>query len=483
MTAAAIATALPKDRVQITLIESESIGIVGVGEATLPHLRRFNENLGIDEAEFMAATSATFKLGIEFRDWRRPGDAYIHPFGDYGNPVNGVGFHHYWRRLAHESPLGDISDFSLPIVAGLAGRFAHPASTPDTLAGTYGYAYQMDATRYAPFLRRLAESRGVVRHEGRVVSVDQAPESGDITAVTMEDGQRHAGDFFIDCSGFFGLLIEKTLGAGYEDWRHWLPCDRAVAVPTTRAETARPYTQASAKTAGWQWRIPLQHRDGNGYVFCSECLSTDGATAALQETLAGDPLAEVRELRFTTGMRKRQWHHNCVAIGLAGGFLEPLESTSIYLIQAAIEHLITRFPLDGDYAPERDDFNKTMQQEFERVRDFLILHYVATERTDSAFWRHIQSVQIPDSLAERIALFRERGVFDEYQQGLFLTPSWLAVFLGQGILPMSYDPRVDQIEEAVLRQRLLELRRRVADHAGTMQVHNDYLADYCPANL
>lgn len=476
MTAVAIQTALPGDRVSVHLVESEAIGIVGVGEATLPHMRRFNENLGIDERAFMQATSATFKLGIEFRDWAALGDAYIHPFGAFGVAVDDVPFHQFWRRLAHEDGVGDIGRYSLPIVAAYAGRFSRPPDDTGSLASSYGYAYHMDATAYAPFLRQLAESRGAQRSEGRVVDVDRHPGSGDIEAVRLEDGRRVSGDLFIDCSGFFGLLIEQSLKAGYDDWRRWLPCDRAVAVPSSGDQSPLlPYTQATALSAGWRWRIPLTHRIGNGYVYCSDYLSEEDATETLLGQIEGEPLAEPRPLRFTPGVRKQQWEHNCVAIGLAGGFLEPLESTSIYLIQAAIEKLIERFPIDDDYTLERDDFNRHMQQEFERVRDFLILHYHATARSDSQFWQHIQSIDIPDTLAARIELFREAGRFDDYQQGLFLTPSWLAVFLGQGILPRRVDPRSMRVDSSRLRQRLQEMRRRIDETVNTMPGHSEYL--------
>ncbi len=484
MTAAAIRTALPASYVSIRLIESEAIGIVGVGEATLPHLRRFNENLGIDEAEFMAATSATFKLGIEFRDWARLGDAYLHPFGAYGVAVDDVPFHHFWRRLAHEPTTGDISDYSLPIVAARADRFRHPADNAGTVEGSFGYAYHIDATRYAPYLRAIAEGRGVERTEGRVVDVQQN-ETGDIAALRLEDGRVIDGDLFIDCSGFFGLLIEKTLQTGYDDWRRWLPCDRAVALPSSRTkESLPPYTKATAHDAGWRWQIPLRHRVGNGYVHCSEFIDEESATATLLANLEGDPLAEPRTLRFTPGVRREQWRRNCIAIGLSGGFLEPLESTSIYLIQAAIEQLIDHFPLSAnssaDYSAERSDFNRYMQQEFERVRDFLILHYVATERRDSPFWQHISRVEIPDSLAARMELFRQFGRFDDYQRGLFLTPSWLAVFLGQRIQPERFDSRAAAVDSHRLRDRLSSLRQKIATAANSMPRHGDYLERYSP---
>ncbi|MEM9529333.1 MAG: tryptophan halogenase family protein [Pseudomonadota bacterium] len=481
MTAAAIVAALPAERVAVTLVESEAIGIIGVGEATLPHLRRFNENIGVNEAAFMSATQATFKLGIEFVDWARPGDAYIHPFGAYGVSAGGVGFHHYWRRLAGEDEIGSISEYSLPIVAAYQGRFDLPDEDPASPKSTYGYAYQFDSTRYAPFLRAHAETLGAQRIEGRVVNVVCRGDDGNIERVVLEDGREIAGDLFVDCSGFRGLLIEQTLKAGYENWQHWLPCDRAVALQCEAAGPPKPYTRATASAGGWRWRIPLQHRVGNGYVYCSEHLSEDQASADLLESLEGPAITAPKPLRFVTGKRRLMWHHNCVAVGLAGGFLEPLESTSIYLIQAAITHLVDLFPLSGDCALEREEYNRIMDREFVRIRDFLILHYHASERTDSAFWRAVRKISIPDSLAEKLELFRARGRVASYQQGLFLEPSWLAVLLGQRIVPAGYDQRVNDVPEQQLRERLRQLRRRIAASAASMPDHAEFLRHYCPA--
>ncbi|MFK7887325.1 MAG: tryptophan halogenase family protein [Gammaproteobacteria bacterium] len=477
MTAAAITTALPANQVTVELVESETIGIIGVGEATLPHLRQFNENLGLDEAAFMAATRASFKLGIEFVDWHQIGERYIHPFGAFGTPLGGVDFHHYWQAASKHQDVGPIGDYSLPVVAAYNARFRRPDGAPDTLESSFGYAYHFDSARYGQLLREHAEARGAKRTEGRVVDVQRDASGGDITAVQLENGPRIDGDFFIDCTGFHGLLIEKTLQTGYEHWSDLLPCDRAVAVQCEKSGPLLPYTRATADTAGWRWRIPLQHRLGNGYVYCSQFMSEDEATARLLDQLEGPALTEPRPLRFVTGKRRKMWQKNCVAVGLSGGFLEPLESTSIYLIQAAITQLIELFPVDSDYAIERDEYNRLLDNEFERVRDFLVLHYQATTRRDSDFWRAIGNTPMPPSLQQKIDLFRTHGRIADYQQGLFLAPSWLAVYLGQGIRPAGHDPRIDHLDGATIATKLAGLRQRIAHCSENMPLHADYLRD------
>ncbi len=475
MTAAGLATMLGPAGVRITLIESEAIGIVGVGEATLPHIKAFNDTLGIDETEFMAATSATMKLGIEFVDWGRKGDAYIHPFGDFGIADEGVAFHHFWRRVAHHGDTGALDEYSLPIIAARAGKFQPPADDARSALSTYRYAYQFDALQYAPFMRRLAEARGVTRIEGKVTRVHQDSESGDIVRLALDDGQSVAGDLFIDCSGFFGLMIEQTLGTGYDEWTDWLPCDRAVAVPCEGAGPLLPYTRATADKAGWRWRIPLQHRTGNGHVYSSGFTTDDAAAQALLDGLDGAPLADPRQLRFTTGKRRKLWNHNCVAVGLSGGFLEPLESTSIYLIQEGITKLLELFPRAAQHEELRDEYNRRMDLEFERIRDFLILHYHATERDDSEFWNHMRAMSVPDSLQEKIALFRSGGRVASYDHGLFLSPSWVAVMIGQRISPDGWDWRADQVEEMALRQHMAGLRQHLQRAAAGMADHRQYI--------
>lgn len=472
MTAAALACVLGPRVADVHLIESEEIGIVGVGEATLPHIRAFNTRLGIDEAEFMRATAATFKLGIEFRDWARIGDTYIHPFGAFGHDVEGVGFHHYLTRAGL---LEHLPDYSLPVVAARAAKFAAPAEDPRSLLSTFGYAYQFDATRYAPFLRARAEQHGARRTEGRITDV-QRDVNGDVAAVRLEDGQRIAGDLFVDCSGFRSLLLAQAMGEPFEDWSHWLPCDRAVAVPCESVGPLLPYTTAAAMPAGWRWRIPLQHRVGNGYVYSSAHLDDTAAREALLQSLEGKPLAEPRFLRFTAGRRRRSWVGNVVGVGLAGGFLEPLESTSIYLIQQAITQLLELFP-QAPIAPiDRDEFNRVVDLEYDRIRDFLILHYHATTRADSPFWDYVRLMQVPDTLAEKIELFQQRGRVMTYREGVFLEPSWIAVYLGQGIVPAGYDQRADAPPVAALERALARLRAETQAAVATMPDHAAYLS-------
>lgn len=480
MTAAGLASLLADTGLNITLVESEAIGTVGVGEATLPHLRFFNQTIGIDEYDFMAATRATVKLGIEFVDWARKGDRYIHPFGDYGIPNDGIGFHQFWRRFAEM--LGPISNFSLPVVAAELGRFEPPSSDERSALSTFRFAYQFDATRYAPYLRRHAEARGVTRIEGRVVDV-ALDEQGDIDRLSLEDGREIEGDLFVDCSGFFGLLIEKALKTGYDQWTDWLPCDRAVAAPCEHAEPLLPYTRATAREAGWQWRIPLQHRTGNGYVYASQFISDQDAEDALVQSLEGPLLAEPKILRFVTGKRKKLWNRNCVAIGLSGGFLEPLESTSIYLIQQGITYLIELFPNLADVDTLRSEYNRMMDLEFERIRDFLILHYHATERSDAPLWEMMRALDVPDSLKEKMALFRARGQVQTYDHGLFLEPSWLAVYLGQRVIPEHYDPRVNEHPERELLSQLTGMKQHIRQSAEKMATHQTWIDAHCPAPM
>lgn len=480
MTAAALAHFFIPRGVTVQLVESDSIGTVGVGEATLPHLRFFNQTLGIDEQEFMRATGASYKLGIEFSNWGKQGDAYIHPFGDYGRELNGVAFHHFWlqQKLAGDST--PIDHYSLPVMAAQQQKFLYPSNDERSILSTFSYAYHIDAGLYARFLRRYSEARGLLRQEGKVVSVAQS-DNGNIASITLDSGMQLAADLFIDCSGFRGLLIEQTLKTGYDDWSKWLPCNRAVAIPTERiADTEKsaafpPYTKAIARDAGWQWRIPLQHRTGNGHVYCSDFISDQHALDQLLGNLDATPTAEPNFLRFTTGKRKRAWNNNCVAVGLAGGFLEPLESTSIYLIQIAIMKLVEFFPdRDFDAAPIAE-FNRQLDLEYDRVRDFLILHYHATQRNDSPFWNYCRTMQIPDELAHKMELFRHRGHVVQYQQGLFLEPSWVAVYLGQGIIPRQHDVRVNKLTAAQRNAFLSESRELVARATADMPPHDKFL--------
>ena len=476
MTAAALGALLPH-ACTVRLVESEEIGIVGVGEATLPHLRAFIERLGIDEIAFMRATNATFKLGIDFRDFGRIGDSYIHPFGTFGQALNGVGFHHYWRRLAAEDgSVAGLGDYSAGVMAARMNRFERPRPDQGDPTTSYGYAYQFDATQFAPFMRRHAEAHGVERTEGRVASVDRDPTSGDVTALLLEDGSRIEGDLFVDCSGFRALLIGGAMAEGWEDWSRWLPCDRAVAMPCTSPEgPIEPYTRATAMSAGWRWRIPLRHRVGNGYVYSSAHLSDADAADALLASIEGKPLADPRRLRFRAGRRQRSWVGNVVSVGLASGFLEPLESTSIYLAQMAITQLIEHFPSGGATEIDRAGFNREVDLEYDRIRDFLILHYHATTRDDSTFWDHVRTMTVPDSLREKIELFVETGHVSKYAHGLFLEPSWLAVYLGQGIVPRRWDVRADLPDAAALARAMEALRSGIRTAVERMPDHRSLL--------
>jgi tryptophan 7-halogenase len=487
MTAAAFASVLGPRKCRIRLIESSEIGIVGVGEATLPHIRYFNKRIGIDERELMAKTQATFKLGIEFVDWARLGDSYIHPFGAYGSRMAGVPFHHYWLRQRSAGDPTALEDYSLPIVASRMNKFSLPSDDPTAVQSTFGYAFQFDASLYAAYLRGFSEARGVQRTDGKIVDVTLRGTDGWIESVKLEDGTTVTGDLFIDCSGFRGLLIEQALKTGYDEWTKWLPCDRAAAVPCENAGPLTPYTRATAREAGWQWRIPLQHRTGNGYVYSSGFIGDDEVVSKLLSRLDGKALADPRILRFTAGRRRKTWNRNCVAIGLAGGFLEPLESTSIYLIQIAITTLLdylTDAPAAAGepYDPRTvDAFNRWIEMEYDRVRDFLILHYHATERDDAPIWNYCRTMDVPDSLKHKMELFRRRGRVVTYKDGLFLEPSWLAVYFGQRVVPQGYDPLADAVDATALERKMRQVREQIQAAAVRMPAHEEFLRSYCPA--
>lgn len=426
----------------------------------------------------MARTNATYKLGIEFANWGQQGDAYIHPFGDFGRKISGIDFHHFWLRAFREGVAKPISHYSLPIVAAQKDRFSFPDSDPRSILSSFSYAYHIDSSLYAQYLREVSEARGVVRCEGRVVSVAQRSDDGFIESLTLDDGRQIEGDLFVDCSGFRGLLIEQTLEAGYEHWNQWLPCDRAVAIPCAHSEPQRltPYTRATAMSAGWRWRIPLQHRVGNGHVYSSQFMDDDTATAQLIEAIEGEPQADPNLLRFATGRRRVMWEKNCVAIGLSAGFLEPLESTGIHLIQVGVMKLLELFP-DQVYAPDyANEFNRLMQMEIERIKDFLILHYCATERADSEFWNYCRTMGLPEELQRKIELFKSAGHVVRYQEGLFLQPSWVAVFLGQRVLPQRHDPRVASYPLSKIEQLLASLDQSIDQAADAMPSHEKALA-------
>jgi tryptophan halogenase len=481
MTAAALAQAVG-EACRITLIESEVIGTVGVGEATIPPIRNFNQRLGIDEATFVRETQGSYKLGIQFVDWHHQGASYFHPFGQYGAEFDSVPFYHHWmaEHLAGRVA-GPIDDFSMCWAMARAGKFAHPSPDRRLIQSTFDYAYHFDAGLYAAFLRRYAESRGVVRIEGRVVDVAMHGETGFVAGVTLDDGARVEGDFFVDCSGFGGLLIEGALKAGYDNWQHWLPCDRAVAVPCEKAGAFTPYTRSTAKTAGWQWRIPLQHRTGNGYVHCSAFISEDEAAATLLAGLDGQPLADPRTLRFTTGKRREFWKKNCVAIGLSAGFMEPLESTSLHLIQYGILRLIALLP-DRAMSPLlAREYNAQTTAEYERIRDFLILHYKATARDDGALWRYTANMAIPDSLQYKIDHFRDYGLLVADERELFANPSWIAVYLGQGITPARAPALAAMRGHVPVADRLRAIARAMDEAVAAMPTHGEFIARHCAA--
>ena len=479
MSAAALATVIgPLPGLTIELVESDEIGTVGVGEATIPQIVLFNKLLGIDEADFVRATNATYKLGIEFRDWTRIGHRYIHPFGFYGIDMLGVEFHHHWLKGLSLGDTAPLDAYSLGAVAALASKFDHPRpDQPNSPLARIGYAFQFDASLYARYLRGLSEAQGVVRTEGRIVDVVQNAETGHVEAVTLQSGVRVEGDLFIDCSGFRGLLIEQTLGAGFEDWGKWLPCDRAYAVPCESSGDRQPLTRSTARPAGWQWRIPLQHRTGNGYVYSSEHLSDEEAAATLLANLDAPALADPKPLRFRAGHRRKAWVKNVVALGLAGGFLEPLESTSIHLVQSGLARLLTLFPSRNFDQAEIDRYNALTEQEYVDIRDFLVLHYKATERDDTPFWDYCRTLPPPEGLAGKLEMFRRNGRVIREHNELFTETSWLSVMVGQGIEAGGYHPAADILPDAETLTRLAHIREVVAGTAELMPTQEQFLHD------
>jgi len=482
MTAAALANELGQT-CEITLVESEAIGTVGVGEATIPPIRYFNQRLGIDEATFVRETHGSFKLGIEFIDWSRKGHAYFHPFGHYGAEFDHVPFYQHWMRARLNGQETSIDEFSMAWAASKAGKFTHPLTDHRNIQSRFDYAYHFDATLYAAYLRRYAEARGVTRIEGRVVGAKQDADSGFIQSVELEDGQIFDGDLFVDCSGFYGLLIEKTLETGYQDWSHWLPCNRAVAAPCEKTSAILPYTKSTAKDAGWQWRIPLQHRTGNGYVYCDAYLDSDTAEQSLLSSLDGDPIAAPKHLKFVTGRRNKFWNKNCVAIGLAAGFMEPLESTSLHLIQYGIMRLLALFPSKAMSPLLAEEYNALTIAEYERIRDFLILHYTATQRDDSEFWRYCANMPIPDRLAYKMEHFRTHGMVISDERELFHNPSWIAVYLGQDILPERAPAMTQHRVDVPVQERFHAIRTAMKDAVNAMPPHETFIERYCKSDL
>lgn len=474
MTAASMANDLDK-ACEIHLVESEAIGTIGVGEATIPPIIKFNNRLGIDEQTFLSATRGTYKLGIEFIDWARKGESYFHPFGNFGPQIGKVGLHHHWLRSRAHGDTSPFCDLSINWAMASRNRFALPKPAGPIL-GQSAYAYHFDASLYAGLLRRYAEERGVIRHEGEIVDVTLRPDNGFVEKLTLSDGREIAGDFFFDCSGQRGLLIEGALKAGYDDWSHYLPCNSAVAVQSELAGELLPYTRSQALDAGWQWRIPLQHRTGNGHVYCSEFISDEAATNSLLENLDGEPINSPRLIRFKTGRRKQAWSKNVLAIGLSAGFLEPLESTSLHLIQTGIARFRRLMPFRDCDPLLAAEYNRHTESEYEYIRDFLVLHYKATQREDSDFWRQCRNMAIPDSLQQKMALFVATANVYTEQENLFKQSSWLAVYLGQNILPERYDPRLDLRSPApVSKEALAALRNQLATAAQSQMPHSAFI--------
>jgi len=482
MCAAALVRQLDPADYSLTLIESDDIGTVGVGEATLPHIKTFNDMLGLDEAEFLRDTRGSIKLGIEFVGWNRPDDRYIHPFGTFGEPWAGVDFQHSWTRARLAGcDVGSLQDYSYAIALARANGFEFPSEDTSSIRSTYSYAYHFDAGLYAAFLRDWATTRGVHRIEGQVMDVGRDAGGGHVESLTLKSGETLAGDLFVDCSGFRSLLVGQTIGTGWRDWSQWLPCDRALAVPCERVAPLTPYTRATAQRGGWIWRIPLQHRTGNGHVFSSSFCTEDDAHATLMGGIDAPALAEPRLLRFQAGRRAQAWAGNCVAIGLAGGFLEPLESTSIFLIQAAVTDLVDLIPTRATGIDPRlaAEFNRLFEIHYDRARDFVVLHYAANARVGEPLWDHVRTMALPDTLAHKIALFEECAAAPEYTLGLFSRDSWLSVLEGQRVLPRAWNRLADRIPLDTLETRLNDLRARIAVNAADTPSHAAFLAAYC----
>jgi tryptophan halogenase len=475
MAAAAIARTLGR-AVNLTLVESDAIGTVGVGESTIPPLVAYNRILGINEAEFMRATQATFKLGIQFDNWLDEGKSYFHSFGLTGKDHWSAGFQHFWLAARERGLAGNYADYCLELKAADAQKFAHLPD--DRLA----YAYQLDATLYAKFLRQMAEGDGAVRREGKIADVLLDGESGNIASLLLESGERIEGDLFVDCTGFRALLIEGALEAGFDDWTHWLPCDSAIAIQTGSVGPPVPFTRAIAHAEGWQWRIPLQHRVGNGIVFCSKFLERGAALERLMGNLQGDALIKPNHLAFTTGARRKQWHRNCIAVGLSGGFMEPLEATSIHLIQRAVLRMLRMLPLTEISQRDIDEYNEQQLQDFIQIRDFLILHYKVTQRDDSDFWRYCRNMPIPDTLDQKIELFRETGRVFRKNEELFAENSWVQVMMGQGIVPRAYHPIATKLSDDEFGRLMQTISSSVEQTVASLPAHQDYIARYCGAS-
>lgn len=481
MTAASLIKYAQGKQLNITLIESTDIATVGVGEATIPSIVQFNHQIGLDELEFIKATQATFKLGIQFEQWTQNQQPFFHPFSDYGVPVNGVPFHHYLHKLSQSGVATELSDYSFSSVLARTNRFAQPHPQPATPLADYSYAYHFDAGLYANLLKQHATKQGVVHIDSKIEQVNCHAESGFIESVTLTNGQRVSADLFVDCTGFKGLLIEQALETGYEDWSEWLLCDKAIAVQSELQQQPAPYTRAIAHSNGWQWRIPLQHRMGNGYIYASQFEDDDHAMQNLLGNIEGQPSNQAKQFRFTPGRRKQIWNKNCFAVGLSSGFLEPIESTSISLIQSAIAKLLDFFPDTSFNQHDIAEVNRLHNAELEHVRDFIILHYKLTDRQDSEFWRYCQSMSVPDTLAHKIALFESRGHIIIHETESFEAASWLTMYHAFGVTPKRYDPRADSVEHQVIINNLEQMKRSITQAANQAMSHEQFIAKHCAA--
>ena len=466
---------------EIVLVESPDIGTIGVGEATLPTIRYYNRALGLDGADFVRKTQATFKLGIEFKDWGQLGHRFFHGFGDFGPAIDNRSSFLHWLRLSRAGEVPSYEEWSTSTMMARHNRFSPPQGDVPSPANAYSYAFHFDAGLYAAYLRDYAMQRGATRVEGTVVDVELRPEDGFVAALKLADGRRIDGDLFIDCSGFRGLLIEGVMKAGYDDWSDVLPCNSALAVPSKKVAKVTPFTTSTAKSCGWQWRIPLQHRTGNGHVYCSHFTTDDEAARVLLQGLDSEALDTPRALRFTTGRRRKSWVKNCVALGLAAGFVEPLESTSIQLIMDGVGRLIQYFP-DRDFQPRlADEFNRRCSLQYESIRDFIVMHYKLTRRTDSEFWRHCAAMPIPDTLQHQIELFRSSGRIAILDPDGFAEPSMISIMFGLGVSPQSWDPFIDRIDEEQLRTHFVRLRASIAQVVAGMPDHGDYISQHVKA--
>ncbi|GAA0784066.1 MULTISPECIES: tryptophan halogenase family protein [Pseudomonadati] len=475
--AAAALTKLMGKHIEVVLVESDDIGTVGVGEATIPTLHIFHRLLGLKEQDVMAATNATFKLGINFENWHDVGKDYLHSFGFLGKDCWACGFQHFWLKGKQQGLVSEIGDYCTEHLAARQGRFAILPNQD------YNHAYHMDASLYAKFLRKMAEANGLIRIEGKITDVQLHSSNGYIKALELENGELIEGDLFIDCTGFRALLIEQTLNTGFDDWSHYLPCDSAIAVQTKSVNTPLAYTRSIARESGWQWRIPLQNRTGNGFVFCSKYMTDEQAIDTLMANIEGEPLNKPRVIKFKTGSRRQHWNKNCVAVGLSSGFLEPLESTSIHLIQRSIVRLMQQFPSQGIDQTDINEFNQQIKLEMDNIRDFIILHYKVTDREDSRFWRYCKNMPIPSSLQHRIDMFSQSGKVYKYGNELFGESSWIQVMMGQGIMPKEYHPIVDMMEKDELASFLNNIKSTAKRKVETLPPHFDFINHYCKSNI